>query len=60
MPDAKETSMLDNMQKETNGIWAGAAKNTSDIPPEKIPLGARETVRTTKMRKSKQKTHSGQ
>jgi hypothetical protein len=59
MPDAKETSMLDNMQKKTNGIWAGAVKNTSDIPPEKIPLAARETVRTTKMRKSKKTTHSG-
>ncbi len=51
--------MLDNMQKETNGIRAGAVKNTSDIPPEKIPLNARETVRTTKMRKPKQTTHSG-
>lgn len=51
--------MLDNMQKETNGIWAGAVKNTSDIPPEKIPPNARETVRTTKMKKTKRTTHSG-
>jgi hypothetical protein len=59
MPNAKETSMLDNMQKKTNGIRAGAVNNTSDIPPEKIPSNARETVRMTKTRKSKQTTHSG-
>ncbi len=51
--------MLDNMQKETNGIWAGAVKDTSGIPPEKIPPDARETVRTIKLRKSKRTTHSG-
>ena len=51
--------MLDNIKKMTNGILAGAVKNTSDIPPEKIPLNARETVRMTKTKKSKLTAHSG-
>ncbi len=53
-PDGKETSMLNEKKNGTNGFGAGAIKKTSDIPPEKIPLGARETVRMTKMRKSRQ------
>lgn len=50
--------MPDKKKKGTSGIGSGVVKNISDIPPEKIPSGARETVRMTKMRKSRQTNHS--
>ena len=58
IPDAKETSVLENAKKKTNGITAGAAGKTSDIPPEKIPFGARKTFRMIKIKKSEQTNHS--
>jgi hypothetical protein len=47
----KEPPMPASVRKKTNGIWVGAVRNTSDIPPEKIPLHARETVPMIKQRK---------
>jgi hypothetical protein len=54
----KEPAMLANVRKKTNGIWAGAVRNTSDIPLEKIPLHARETVPMIKQRKPASSTCS--
>jgi hypothetical protein len=47
----KEQPMPASVRKKIDGVWAGAVRNASDIPLEKIPLHARETVPMIKQRK---------
>jgi hypothetical protein len=54
----KEQPMPASVREKINGVWAGAERNTSDIPPEKIPLHARETVPMIKQRKPASNTCS--
>ena len=55
----KGASMSDSTRKKLKGIWAGAVRNTSKIPPEKIPIHARETVPMIKTRKPVENTFAG-
>ena len=57
--ETREDTMSGRAKKKSKGIWVGAVKNTSDIPAEKIPLHARETVPMIKTRKSEESTFAG-
>lgn len=59
MLESREATMSGSTKKKSNRIWVGAIKNTSDIPAEKIPLHARETVPMIKTRKSDETTITG-
>ena len=56
----KEQPMPDSIRKKNDDIWPGAVKNTSDIPPAKIPFHARETMPMIKLKKpAPSSTYSG-